>query len=243
MKWLNTILASLLTLHMTVTVADNLEFSSPEKQATLLELFTSEGCSSCPPAEHWVNQLIDNEQLWNTIIPVVFHVDYWDYIGWNDRYASPDYSKRQRQYYKERAVSSVYTPGMFQNGKEWRGWWRSKPLPQSQNNVGILSAQLQDQLLKVQFANKTESALDLNVAILGFGLKTHVQAGENEGKTLEHEFVVLGKSKLASNNGRWSVKLPASLSVPAQRKAIAIWVSKEGQQQPIQAAGAWLRKT
>ena len=72
--------------------AASLQASSGEKRVTLVELYTSEGCSSCPPAEAWMNQLQDDPRLWREIVPVAFHVDYWDYIGWPDRFAVPAHS-------------------------------------------------------------------------------------------------------------------------------------------------------
>ena len=232
------LLASLF-LPLSSALAENMAFSSPEKQATLLELFTSEGCSSCPPAEHWMNQLVDDDRLWQSLVPIVFHVDYWDYIGWKDRYASADYSNRQRRYYKEGGVSTVYTPGMVQNGKEWRGWWRSQSIPQTDKSVGVLSAKLADNVLKVHFDASTKS-LTLNVAVLGFGLESAVKAGENAGKILHHEFVVLGQKAQISDDNEWQINLPTTKKVHTKRKAIAIWVSPANQQRPIQAAGAWL---
>ena len=60
-------------------------FESGVTRTTLLELFTSEGCSSCPPAEKWLSQLKSNPDLWKKIVPIAFHVDYWDHLGWRDR--------------------------------------------------------------------------------------------------------------------------------------------------------------
>ena len=76
-------------------VAAPVSFSSPVQQATLIELYTSEGCSSCPPADSWLSQFKDNEHLWTQIVPVSFHVDYWDNLGWRDRFSSAEFSRRQ----------------------------------------------------------------------------------------------------------------------------------------------------
>ena len=73
-------------------------FESNNEQVSLIELYTSEGCSSCPPAERWLSKLADDESLWSHFVPLAFHVDYWDYIGWKDPYASKEYSQRQRRY-------------------------------------------------------------------------------------------------------------------------------------------------
>ena len=70
-----------------VSSADEVAFSSKENQTTMVELFTSQGCSSCPPAEQWLNSLKDKPNLWSQLVPIAFHVDYWDKLGWPDIYA------------------------------------------------------------------------------------------------------------------------------------------------------------
>src|SRR5438034_11825938 len=86
-------------------------FESGETQSTLIELFTSEGCSSCPPAEKWLSVLKSNPDLWKKIIPVAFHVDYWDRLGSRDRLAKPEFTSRQPRYAAAWGGDSVYTPG------------------------------------------------------------------------------------------------------------------------------------
>src|SRR4051794_21790628 len=68
-------------------------FESQERQTTFLELYTSEGCSSCPPAEAWLNQLSKSPVLWKDFVPTAFHVDYWDHLGWRDRWAAKEFSE------------------------------------------------------------------------------------------------------------------------------------------------------
>ena len=97
-----------------------LEFASGRSRVALIELYTSEGCSSCPPADRWLSKLRNERQLWRDYVPIAFHVDYWDYIGWRDRFAHTEYSNRQRQYQREGGTGVVYTPGFFNNGEEWR---------------------------------------------------------------------------------------------------------------------------
>ena len=98
-------------------------FKSATEQTGMLELYTSEGCSSCPPADSWLSSLKNEDGLWREFIPLAFHVDYWDYIGWKDRFASPKNSNRQRQYARGQSLKTVYTPGFLYNGEEWRGWF------------------------------------------------------------------------------------------------------------------------
>ena len=98
-------------LQFTIALAGKLTFSSGSHQVTLLELFTSQGCSSCPPAERWLNEYVKDEDLWSRIVPLAFHVDYWDYLGWKDKYADPENGERQRDYARMEKARSVYQIG------------------------------------------------------------------------------------------------------------------------------------
>src|SRR5437867_10546167 len=95
-------------------------FESGDSQTTLIELFTSEGCSSCPAADAWISQLKESPDLWKKIVPVAFHVDYWNNLGWRDRFAKPEFTARQRRYVATWRGDFVYTPGFVANGREWR---------------------------------------------------------------------------------------------------------------------------
>src|SRR5437763_15009832 len=86
-------LASTLSVH----AADRVLESGPQR-AHLIELFTSQGCSSCPPAEAWLSKLKSEPRLWKEFVPIAFHVDYWDRLGWRDPFASKDWTARQYQY-------------------------------------------------------------------------------------------------------------------------------------------------
>src|SRR5437762_13623520 len=117
-------------------------FESGKTQASLIELFTSEGCSSCPPAEKWLSALKLNPDLWKRTVPVAFHVDYWDRLGWRDRFAKPEFTSRQQRYAAAWGGDSVYTPGFVVNGKEWRGWFGGNMTPTSSTKVGVLRVSL-----------------------------------------------------------------------------------------------------
>jgi len=86
----------LLLLVTGIVRADPLVLNSGKAQVTLVELYTSQGCSSCPPADRWLNEFTDSDRLWTQLVPVALHVDYWDYLGWEDPYASAENSARQR---------------------------------------------------------------------------------------------------------------------------------------------------
>ncbi len=217
-------------------------FSSGDKPVSVVELYTSEGCSSCPPADKWLSKLQNHKGLWTDFIPMAFHVDYWDYIGWKDPYASRANSQRQRRYAAEYRERTVYTPGIRRNGKEWREWRYGADLVQSNlESVGVLSLQMQDDYsFEAEFSSEQAQTMQLNIAVLGMGLSQDVTRGENQGRTLEHDFVVLGTSSFASaDQGKWSGQLPKP-KADADRYAVVAWVSEAGRQSPVQATGGLL---
>ena len=226
--------------------ADPVRLDSGTSRVRLLELFTSEGCSSCPPAEKWVNDLKGDPRLWKEVVPVAFHVDYWDYIGWPDRFASSEYSDRQRSYARRGYVKNVYTPGLVLGGEEWRSWFFSPRLELGENaDVGPLRVEISDGRASAEFLPATPGAkpMELNIAVLGFGLQTAVRAGENSGRTLNHDFVVLGYKRVDLRPGEKG--LSAATELPETRfesaqSAVAAWVSARGNPFPIQAVGGYL---
>ncbi len=217
-------------------------FASGSQQTTLIELFTSQGCSSCPPAERWLGDLSDDPRLWSEIIPVAFHVDYWDYIGWRDTYADPKFSARQRRYHSEDAIDSVYTPGFVVNGREWRGWFKRRALPVASTESGDLRLSLTGRQLKASYSAPPQAGAtqNLHVALLGTGLAVDVARGENSGRRLAQDFTVLQLITLSSTDGTWSVTLPAIDMPDGARPAIAAWVSDAATQRPLQAVGGWI---
>src|ERR1700752_821515 len=98
----------------------DLVFQSGAQKTHLIELFTSEGCSSCPPAEAWLSKLKSEPRLWKDFVPIAFHVDYWDRLGWRDPFASKEWTARQYQYSNAWKAETVYTPGFVLDGREWR---------------------------------------------------------------------------------------------------------------------------
>jgi hypothetical protein len=91
-------------------------FQSSTRQVSLLELYTSGGCSSCPPAETWLSKLKTSGGLWRDFVPVAFHVDYWNNLGWKDRFSDEQYTERQKSYAQLWSASNIYTPEFVLNG-------------------------------------------------------------------------------------------------------------------------------
>jgi hypothetical protein len=212
---------------------------SGTRQITLLELYTSQGCSSCPPAERWLNRLVDDDGLWTEVVPLAFHVDYWDYIGWQDPFAAAAFGERQRDYARAGRTATVYTPGFFANGREWRGWTFGLGPRRSDRQSGSLVAAIDAGIIKADFPARGET-LELHVALLGFGIETAVARGENRGRKLPQEFVVLQHTVQTSDSGQWQVDMPQVDPGKASRLAIALWVSLPDNPAPVQATGGWL---
>ena len=222
-------------------MAEPQQFVSGPNRVGTMELYTSQGCSSCPPAERYLNQLKQNPRVWKEFIPMAFHVDYWNYLGWRDRFSKAEYSLRQRQYARTRRMNTVYTPGFFVDGREWRRGF-SNGLPSfNQQKVGNLKIIVAENKLSGNFKAVTSmTALKLNTVILGMGLKTNIQAGEREGHLTEHEYVVLGYQQQALKDLAFTTSLPKPI-VEAKQYAVAVWISRDSDPTPIQAVGGLLK--
>ena len=170
----------------------------------VLELFTSQGCSSCPPADRLLTRLAGDPKLAGQVVPLSFHVDYWDYIGWKDPFASPRWSERQRQYGQAFHSNRIYTPQLVVNGRtecvgsqekvvrqQIASALAAPPAAKVTREAGAPGA---DGRLRVRVDAEMKSAakadLDLWVAVWETGLATPVGAGENASRTLHNDYVV-----------------------------------------------------
>ena len=230
-------------LFILTTARADLHLESGEHQQAMLELFTSEGCSSCPPAEKYLNEFYNHARLWKPYIPLAFHVDYWDYLGWRDVYAKREHSERQRFYAKTLNARTIYTPEFFLNGKEWRSGFYTR-LPEIKTSiVGNLIVDINDQSLTAKFLHSQADINNtmLNIAVLGMNLRSQIKSGENRGREAMHQFVVLAHKTVISNNNNWQTELPAlQISNGSNQKAVVVWVSEQGSPVPIQALGAYI---
>lgn len=219
-------------------------FTSSSNQVQLIELYTSEGCSSCPPADKHLGKLKSDKGLWSEKVPVAFHVDYWDYIGWQDPYAKAENSKRQRAHAALGNVSNVYTPGFVVDGEEWRGFFRRAKLPApTEQTPGPLSLSYDDGQVSVSFKPESQlpASLRLQIAWLGAGIEVAVTDGENNGRRLKHDFVVLKRQELMlSANSDFQHQGPfAGNTLPeAEQYALVAWV-EDARGRSVQAVGGW----
>ena len=221
-------------------------FASGPQQTSLVELYTSEGCSSCPPAEAWLSRQRDNPGLWNQFVPMAFHVDYWDRLGWRDRFSSRQWTERQSRYAALWGNESVYTPAVVVNGQEERGWPARRLDRPNEKQVGTLRATTRDgKTFSIVFGPQGDIPEDweAHLAVLGSGISTDVRAGENSGRNLKHDFVVLDLQSAAMKPEAGAFRAALSTSASAEagaRKAIAVWITPRGQLAPVQATGGWL---
>ncbi len=223
-------------------------FKNSAATGHLIELYSSEGCSSCPPAEAWLNHLQNAPGLWKDIFPVAFHVDYWDGLGWPDRFARPEYTQRQRDYAARLNQESVYTPEFVVNGREWhRSWLGGGALPsEAAAKTGELALTVHaDGQFSGSYqprASTTKTPV-LNIALLGLNVSTDVKRGENSGEKLKHDFVVLGFSSTpmqAQENKSFQANPgPMKSSTNDAPGAVVAWVSN-ADGAILQVTGGWL---
>lgn len=204
--------------------------------ALVVELFTSEGCSSCPPADTYLKDFVREPNLWRDIIPMAYHVDYWDGLGWKDPFARPEFSLRQNLYKAYGQISSVYTPGFVVNGQEWRGFFQRRPLPQNnaKNSPPLL---LQKTGAHFQLTYQQEQEYTAHFVLLSMQQSSEVTQGENKGKRLQHEFIVLLKDQKNAVK-KWNFDYH---SLPQNADAVAVWLTPIDSFQPIQTVAGWIK--
>jgi hypothetical protein len=173
---------------------------SPPHAVAVLELYTSEGCSSCPPADRWLSRIAAGGPDADSVVPIAFHVDYWDRLGWKDRFGAARFSERQSALARRAGSRAVYTPGVFLNFEEFRAWGsarfnealRAANARAARADIRLeLETRSATQLaIKADFRLKAPGAAQAYVALYENNLSTEVKAGENRGVTLRHDYVV-----------------------------------------------------
>ena len=170
----------------------------------VVELFTSEGCSSCPPADALLTELDHQPIPGAEVIALGLHVDYWNQLGWVDRFSSNEFTHRQNEYGRRFGLDSVYTPQMVVDGRyEFVGNDSNRARKviadeaQKTRSAEVELQQVDDHTLNVQVKNAGGSP-DVLLAITENGLSTSVRAGENGGRELRHSAVVRELTRLGT---------------------------------------------
>ncbi len=244
-------LGLMLSTHLGAIAQSSCQARSGPKTAALVELYTSEGCSSCPPADKQLSTLRQTLDPQAEVVPLSLHVDYWDYIGWKDPYAQPAFGQRHRALVTANQHKTVYTPHFFVSGgevREWRGTLRDEV---RRINAQPAAAEIrlktrltpQGTLAISADASRTSpgDAAQLYVALAEDGLVSRVARGENGGTTLSHNAVVrqwLGPIRLSdSSTGSASLQRELTLDPGWNRKRLSLvaFVQQEGSARVLQA--------
>ena len=217
---------------------DSSQPAAGDRHPVLVELFTSEGCSSCPPADRNLAFLEKQQPVAKAdIITLAFHVDYWDRLGWKDRFSSPLYSRRQEIYAQALNLDSNYTPQMIVDGRdEFVGSDSGKASKAISNATESAKASIEvtseRNQLNVKITNAPEHKdATIYAAIAEDGISSRVERGENSGKTLEHISVVrelrtLGMLTSAQNEFELKTDLQIAPDWNAENLKVVIFIQE-----------------
>lgn len=186
--------------------------ATAQDQPVVVELFTSQGCSSCPPADAFLHKLAERED----VIALALHVDYWDYIGWKDSFASPQYTERQYSYARASGRRNVYTPQMVINGQDHvvgaRPMDVTDLIEMHQEKEPSITLSLTRDGGQIDIAATTETSFSapLTVQLVRYNPdnKVEIKSGENAGRTISYANVVTDLSVV----DEWDTAAPLSLS-------------------------------
>lgn len=206
----------------------------------LVELYTSEGCSSCPPADRWLSTL----RARPGVLALAFHVDYWDRLGWKDRFADPAYTQRQAVGVRRRGGPTVHTPQVVVDGidePDWRRLDLPGDLPRPTATVDLWIVHDADgYAAQVRPLASAPARLAAFWAVTEDGHTSAVRAGENQGATLRHDFVVREYRPVAAWRPAAGTPLtlrfePASAEDPAHPRRTHLVVVDADTGRPVQA--------
>lgn len=217
------------------TFASECTAASGNTRRVLLELYTSEGCSSCPPADRWLSRLPETGLAPGSVIPVAFHVDYWNDLGWPDRFSQPGFSARQRSTSGRDGASYVYTPQFLADGHDFRAGGGYDTLRQKARTSGATPAKVRLTVTLDSSGNETRvrtetdpgglpGPVDLFLVVTENGLSSKVAAGENSGRSLDHDAVarlLLGPFPVATT-GPTEVRQALAIGPEWRRDKLAV---------------------
>ena len=225
-------LAAVISASAAAQPAGSCNASSTATPPAVVELYTSEGCSSCPPADKWASTLKGRSD----VLALAFHVNYWDQLGWPDRFANAANTERQHVLQRAAGASHVYTPQVVLNGRDLRSWSNAslQRLPASAISVALVR---EGNSVRATVGAAASQRLAGFWAVLEDGHSSRVKSGENAGETLAHDHVVTLYRPLAE----WSAGAagqPFTLDLPpatSKSRRIAFVVTDPSGARPLQA--------
>lgn len=200
----------------------------------VIELYTSEGCSSCPPADRWLFSLKGSAAAGRAVVQA-FHVGYWDYIGWADRFASPAHTTRQRQVASRNGLSGIYTPQVVRNGRDWRDYSRALEGGEPARARIALHKTGEDAFEAQVSPADGVGAWSAYWTVTEHGHSSKVKSGENAGEFLQHDFVVRQYVPVGEYRGSSRLTLRAVASQAAHPRQINLVVFEPRSGRPLQA--------
>lgn len=207
-----TVTSLLLAVPLAGAAAPACEAVSAARLTPVIELYTSEGCSSCPPADRWLSTLKPAAAAGQAVVQA-FHVGYWDYIGWVDRFASPAHTARQRQIASINGLRSIYTPQLVRNGQDWRDYPGALAPGNNPARAAItLRRHGADAFEATVSPAAGVSAWSAYWTVTEHGHASKVKSGENAGELLKHDFVV--RQYVPAGNYRGNARLSLHTLAP-----------------------------
>jgi hypothetical protein len=207
---------------------------SPATLTPVIELYTSEGCSSCPPADRWLSTLKPLAASGKAVVQA-FHVGYWDYIGWVDRFAVPAHTQRQREIAAHNRQSNIYTPQLVRNGQDWRDYSRAVTAAGPARASIALQKNADDAFEALVTPAEGVAAWAAYWTVTEHGHSSKVKAGENAGEFLQHDFVVRQYVPAGEYRGASKVTLRAVASPAAHPRQVNLVVFEPKTGKPLQA--------
>ena len=240
-------------LAVAVAHAGECTLASAQHRTAVLELYTSEGCSSCPPADRWLASLRSGGVAADQAVLLAFHVDYWNRLGWPDRFAKPGFSERQRAVAARASRGIVYTPQVLLDGVDYRRRGDPAALRELLRSVNARppGATITGRIERVRDAVHVGGAIRASeqgparafVALFENGLWSQVRSGENAGRRLEHDFVVRELAGPIALDTRGVAELDLRIAVPedadAQRLGLAVYVERTADGDVLQATSIY----
>ena len=232
------------------SAAGNAAESTGTPRVSLLELYTSEGCDRCPPADRFVSDLPRPQLVPHKLVVLTFHVDYWNYLGWHDRFSQRRFTERQQALVRANGLRTAYTPQLVLNGRDYRD--RSgiekqvarsnaqAPLVHLRLNAEKTGSTLKASVVVNPVLPATAPPMELYLALYENNLESAVQSGENRGRVLRHDYVVrtlVGPIPVNLDKPtRWEQSLPLAAELKIADLGLAAFVQSAGSGEVFQAA-------